>query len=216
MSLFLRVLPITIVSSLLTGVACAQNELAKVQAGDDLHEPMAPIGTHSASSPVPQFDPSSFPGQLFWLAIVFALLYLVMSRLVLPKIGNVIDNRAAQIARDLNQAQEDRTLAGALLDVHESRLAETRLTAQAASDLALAESSKTQAAELATQGNRLAGQLQTAEARINASRTAALAELAPAAASATQAVIAKLTGRTTDAARALTEVAKALQARNVA
>lgn len=200
-------------SALVWSVAArAQDELAKVQAGDEVHEPVA----HHVSSPVPQFDPHSFPGQLFWLAIIFTLLYVVMSRIVLPRIGTVVDKRAAQIARDLEQAQADRIQAGELLDAHERGLGDARARAQAATAEAVAQAAKAQAAALSEQGTRLASDLSAAETRLAAARATALSELAPSAAGATQAIVAKLTGQTVDAAQATAAVTAALQSRKAA
>ncbi|MBU6234912.1 MAG: hypothetical protein KGQ41_03630 [Alphaproteobacteria bacterium] len=60
-------------------------------------------GGHSKG--LPQFDVSTFPKQLFWLALTFAFLYVTFSTVTLPRIGNVIDKRAAKVSADLEAAQ---------------------------------------------------------------------------------------------------------------
>ena len=53
---------------------------------------------------MPQFDPSSFPSQIFWLVIFFALLYLLMSKVALPRMAAVLDRRHKAIESDLSKA----------------------------------------------------------------------------------------------------------------
>ena len=211
----LRVLPLALAGLALATVARAQDVAAKVQAGDELPK-NAPNGVsevaHHAASPVPQFDPASFPGQLFWLAITFALLYLAMSRLVLPRIGGVIGARAGHIAQDLAQAQAARAAAGALLAEHEAALKTARASAQATVSTAQATAAKTQADQLAAQGAALDAQVAAAETRIAVAAEAAEAGLAAAVADAAQAIVARLAGL--DVARPQAEAAAkaALQA----
>lgn len=54
---------------------------------------------------MPQLDFSTFPGQIFWLAVTFVLLYIISSRLVLPRVSEVLENRNAHIAGDLDKAE---------------------------------------------------------------------------------------------------------------
>ena len=43
---------------------------------------------------MPQFDPTYFASQFLWLAVAFALLYFLLNRLILPKIGSILEERA--------------------------------------------------------------------------------------------------------------------------
>ena len=52
----------------------------------------------------PPFDVHTFPSQLIWLAIAFAALYLLMSRIALPRIANILEERHDRIADDLEEA----------------------------------------------------------------------------------------------------------------
>jgi F-type H+-transporting ATPase subunit b len=47
---------------------------------------------------MPQFDPSSFTSQLFWLAICFSLIYFSMSRIFLPRVRNILKDRHDKIS----------------------------------------------------------------------------------------------------------------------
>ena len=53
----------------------------------------------------PPFKTETFPSQLFWLAITFVALYLLMSRIALPRIGTILEGRQQRISGDLGEAQ---------------------------------------------------------------------------------------------------------------
>mgnify|MGYP001197281651 CR=1 FL=1 len=69
---------------------------------------VAAAATHAApkSSGMPQFDPQYFASQFFWLALTFGLLYFLMSRVALPRIGEVIEERRDRIQRDIDAAEK--------------------------------------------------------------------------------------------------------------
>src|SRR6516162_3240548 len=66
----------------------------------------------------PPFDSQTFPSQLFWLAIAFIALYLLMARIALPRIGSILEARCRRVEDDLAEAQhfkdasEEKTIAG--------------------------------------------------------------------------------------------------------
>ena len=61
-------------------------------------------GSHGKVFPPLKFD--TFAPQIIWLAIVFALLYAVLKRVALPRVGEVIEERADRIRRDLEAAEK--------------------------------------------------------------------------------------------------------------
>ena len=81
----------------------------------------------------PPFDPSTFPSQLVSLAIAFVALYLIVSRIALPRVGGVIDARQKAIEGDLAQAQKLKDESEAALKAYESELATARSKAQSIS-----------------------------------------------------------------------------------
>lgn len=78
---------------------------------------------------MPQLDPSSFGSQLFWLAICFVTLYVVMAVVVLPRITKTLAARADQMEGDLAQAEALRDKAEAALAAYEEALAQARTRA---------------------------------------------------------------------------------------
>jgi F-type H+-transporting ATPase subunit b len=54
---------------------------------------------------LPQFDPSSFPSQIFWLVVMFVIMYAFFSKKTLPEIGRVLQKRQAHIEHDIATAQ---------------------------------------------------------------------------------------------------------------
>lgn len=83
-------------------------------------------GDEHHSDGLPQFDPSSFPSQIFWLAVVFIMLYIFFSRKTLPEISKVIDTRKEHIQNDLNGAQELKDEAERVKAAYEEALADAR------------------------------------------------------------------------------------------
>ena len=80
---------------------------------------------------MPQLDISTWPPQLFWLAITFLALYVVMSRIVVPRTGGAIEARRSTIEANLNDAQAMKDKADAAVKAYEARLADARASADA-------------------------------------------------------------------------------------
>ena len=72
----------------------------------------------------PPLDPSTFAPQLVWLALTLGLLYLLLKRVALPRVGEVIEERADRIKRDLEQAEKLKADTEAALADYEQALGE--------------------------------------------------------------------------------------------
>jgi F-type H+-transporting ATPase subunit b len=90
------------------------------------HGAAAAHGAAHGSGGLPQLDPSSFPSQLFWLALVFGFLYLFFSRKSLPEIAQVIENRSDRIQNDLDTAQRLKNEVAAVQKSYEDNIAKSR------------------------------------------------------------------------------------------
>jgi F-type H+-transporting ATPase subunit b len=55
---------------------------------------------------MPQFDTTTFAGQIFWLVLSFGLLYFLVSRVILPKFISIVDHREDRISHDIRAAKD--------------------------------------------------------------------------------------------------------------
>ena len=80
----------------------------------------------------PPFDPATFPSQLLWLAITFGLFYLFLKKVVMPRLGGIIDVRSDRITQDLDQAARLKGGADAAVAAYERGLAEAKALVEGA------------------------------------------------------------------------------------
>ena len=150
----------------------------------------------------PPFDTTTFPSQLFWLAITFGCLFVVMWRVAGPRIHGAISGRRAAINGNIEAAQGARAKAEAAENAYQTALAGARARAQGLAE----ENRQTLNAEIAKEKAKAEAEAQTAmsaaDARINATREAARGTVGKAAEDAAIAIVAHLTGETVSSAEA--------------
>lgn len=151
-----------------------------------------PEEAHGSS--FPPFDVTTFPSQLIWLAIAFGALYLLMSRIALPRIANILEERHDRIADDLEEANKLRAESEAAAKAYEAALASARSKAHGiATDTRDKLSAEADAGRKSLEAE-LAGKLATAEAQISATKTAAMANVRGIAVDAAGAIVNELIG----------------------
>ncbi len=101
----------------------------------DTHESgqAAADAAHAAaeSAPgMPQLDFSTFPNQIFWLVVTLVVIYLILSRVALPRIGGILAERAGTITNDLAAAEDLKAMAVEAEKAYEKALADARAEAQ--------------------------------------------------------------------------------------
>jgi F-type H+-transporting ATPase subunit b len=142
----------------------------------------------------PPFQKETFASQLFWLVIAFVLLYVLMSKLALPRVGSIIEARRARIDGDLAAANELKTSADAAMAAYEKSLAEARNRAQTIGnetrDRLNAEAEKSRKAL----DEQLNIKLAEAEKTIAATKTSAMSNVRSIATDAASAIVTRLTG----------------------
>lgn len=162
---------------------------------------------------MPQLDLSTFPSQLFWLAVVFLILYVLMARVGLPRVGKMIILRKQKIEDDLGRAAQMKAEADAVMAAYERALADARAQAQAtlkeAMDRFAAEANERQ--HRATE--KLAAETAVAERRIAEAKAQALAGLRVVAVEVARAATRKIAGVEIDEARALVAVDRVMKER---
>lgn len=162
---------------------------------------------------MPQLNAADFAPQLVWLAITFVVLYLLMAKLALPKIGRAIDARALKITADLDRAAKLKDEAAGLLAAYEKALADARAQAQATIKAASERMQKDADAREGVLAKKLAADSEAAEGRIRAARDQAMASLTQVAADITKAAAEKLIGLPVNDAAAAAAVAAAAKER---
>ncbi len=160
---------------------------------------------------MPQLDPAFFGTQLFWLAVTFIVLYVLMARVAIPQLGGILKQREDKIQGDLESAQKLKEETKSVIAAYEKALADARSQAQALSretaDAASAASSRRQQ-EVAT---RIAGELAAAERRIAEARATAMAGVRSMAAEVAGSAFARLAGAPADQAKVTAAVDAALK-----
>tara|TARA_B100000780_G_C21062901_1_gene427294 strand:- start:626 stop:1201 length:576 start_codon:yes stop_codon:yes gene_type:complete len=84
------------------------------------------VSLFAAEAGMPQLDPKYWMSQAFWLILIFTLLYLVLSKIFIPKIKDSIDERENKIKDDLDEAQELKNLAEQKLKEYELSIEEAK------------------------------------------------------------------------------------------
>ena len=165
--------------------------------------------THTEVPPkghFPPFQKETFASQLFWLAIAFVALYVIISRFAIPRLGGIMAARADRISDDLAEAKRLKDESDAAIAAYEKALADARGRAQALAN----ETREKYAREAEAAGKALDGTLNAriaeAEQTIATTRTAAMAHVQGIATEAAAAIVERLIG----SAPAEAEVAKAV------
>ena len=146
----------------------------------------------------PPFESSTFASQLVSLVITFVALYLIVSRIALPRVGAVIDARQNKIEGDLAEAQKLKDESEAALKAYEADLATARSKAQAIGAETREKLNAVSEAERKTLEDKLAGKLADAEKTIAANRATAMSNVRGIAADAAGAIVQRLTGTAPD------------------
>jgi F-type H+-transporting ATPase subunit b len=147
-------------------------------------------GTHDDA--FPPFDPSNFASQLVWLAITFGIFYVLVSRIIIPRIGGILETRRDRISQDIDEAQRLREESDAALAAYEHELAEARNRAHAIGQNARDEAKKKADAERERVEAELSEKLAEAEKQIDAIKQKAMAEVDGIATTATEAIVKQL------------------------
>lgn len=163
-----------------------------------------------AKAAFPPFDTKTFAGQLFWLAISFGVLYWLMSKIALPRVGAILEERAATISRDLDNAAQMQAKAEETAKAYETALAEARKNAQGIAQAARDAGTKASDERRHVVEADLSAKLSAAEATIASTKTAAMQNVRGLGSEVAVAIVAKLTGQAPTASEASDAVDQAL------
>lgn len=126
-------------------------------------------------SGLPQLNLDTFPSQIFWLVVALVVLYLLFSRVVLPRIGGVIEERHDAVEDDLDRTAEYKRRAEEAEKAYQKALADARAESQRIANETKAEIQKEIDAATAKADEQISAKLEESEARIAEIRTEAAA-----------------------------------------
>ena len=150
---------------------------------------------HGGAKPAfPPFQKETFASQLIWLALFFIGLYLLMSRVALPRVGGIIAARTATIEGDLAEANRLKQESEAAIAAYEKTLADARSNAQAIGAKKRDELMAAADKRRKTLEDQLNRQLEEAEKTIATTKTAAMGNVRGIATDAASAIIERLIG----------------------
>ena len=167
-----------------------------------------------SSGGLPQLDLATWPNQLLWLLVTFTILYILMSRVVTPRINAVIEDRAEKISADLAKAREADENAKAMQAQYEQALADARADASDKAREATQAANAKAAASEAELAKKLAKKIATAETKLAGMRDEALANLNDVATEAAQDAVKQLIGMKATKAEVSKQVKAAAKAAN--
>ena len=189
----------------------ASAQLPAAEAAEAIHGHEVAAGTSEVAAHggegggLPQFEMEYWGGQIVWLLLLFALLYVLLSRVFIPRLRGSLDAREKAIADALASARQVQAEADAQAVAARRELTEARAAAQRTAADAKARAAAETARRQAVEDEAIAARSAEAEGRIRATRDAAMANVRAVAADTAEAMIDKLTGR--PASRAEVEAA---------
>lgn len=160
----------------------------ETQAAEAAHEVAASPG-------MPQLDITTFPNQIFWLLVALVVIYLVLSRIALPRIAAILAERQGSIVGDVAAAEDYKLKAKEAEAAYEKALADARKQANKIVTETKAEIQKDLDAAIANADAQIAQRSTESEARIGEIRAGALAAVETVARDAAADIVAALGGR---------------------
>ncbi|RYH03980.1 F0F1 ATP synthase subunit B' [Salipiger sp. IMCC34102] len=130
---------------------------------------------------MPQLNFETFPNQIFWLIVTLVVIYLLLSRIALPRISAILAERSGTISNDLAAAEDLKNKAHEAEAAYDKALADARAESNRIGDAARADAQKDLDAAIAKADEQIAAQTAEAEAaiaEIRANATDNVAEVA--------------------------------------
>ena len=175
-------------------MASTETTTAAPAEGEATAHTEVPGGAHEGGSKFPPLDTTTFAAQIFWLVVFFGLLYILMSKVVLPRVGSVLEKRAKHISDELAKAKSLQEQTASAIQAYEKALSEARAEAQGIAQATRAKLTSEVDAERAALDADLAKKITSAENRIANSKAKAMASVKDLAAEAAASIVEQLTG----------------------
>lgn len=149
---------------------------------------------HGGGGGLPQFNTATYPSQIFWLFVSFVVLFVLMSRMVLPPISRTLEARYEKRVGDLEQAEKLRTETAEIRQTYEQALQKAQEDAQSLIHTAEAEIKETAARRHASFSENARKRTVDAEEKIAKVRKEALTSAAEIAAEIAADALSKVAG----------------------
>ena len=147
---------------------------------------------HASSGVFPPLDTSTYPSQLFWLAVTFGLLLFLLAKVLLPRVGNILEDRSNRIADDLDGAARMQRDAQRAEKAYDQALSDARAKAHNVSETTRASVHAEITSELDAAEADFAEQMNVAENKIRKMRENALSNVDDIAAETAKTLVEKL------------------------
>ena len=82
------------------------------------------------SGGMPQLNPEFWISQIFWLTLTFGILYIILSKLILPKISDNLESRKSQILENIEAAEKQRENSEEKLKEYEEIVSKSKMEAK--------------------------------------------------------------------------------------
>jgi F-type H+-transporting ATPase subunit b len=159
----------------------------------------------------PPFQKDTFASQLIWLTLTFVALYLLMSRIALPRVGAILENRRMHVDADLTEAGRLRNQSEEALGRYEKTIADARNRAQMLANEARQRQTADAEAARKDLDAKLNARIAEAEKDIQARQAAAMGNVHAIAADAAGAILERLIGHAAERPEVDAAVADALE-----
>lgn len=176
------------------GAAGETHGAATGAAGETVHTETGVAHGEEHGGVFPPFDSSTYASQLLWLALTFGAFYLLLSRVIAPRISSILETRRDRIASDLAAAAKMKEDADASVAAYEQELAAARKNAADIGNKARDEAKAKADAERKSAEAGLESKLADAEKRIAKIRASGMAEVGKIAEETAGAILTQLTG----------------------
>ncbi len=176
---------------------------------------LLPVAARANGMPQLDFTTPLTISQVVWGAIIFVVLYIMLSRNALPLVSSVLEERASRISKDLDEARAVKARADADMTEADQATEKARAEARGSISSALNEAKQAAAAQTEQLNARLEKQLQDSEAQIAQARASAMNALRQVATETASTVVTRLTGTAPEAGRLDGAVGSALAARGL-
>jgi F-type H+-transporting ATPase subunit b len=157
--------------------------------------PLIASAAPAAAGGFPPFESQYFPSQLFWLVVTFILLYVLMSKVALPRIGGILAERSKRIGDDIAAADQFKQRSETAHAAYQKALADARTNAQSIAAAEREHQAALAAEHQAELEKQLRERLLAAEQSIASTRAAAMGNVGAIATDAAGAILERLLGK---------------------